>query len=250
MGRELMRLLVLIVVLGNVLFNAFYSQLLDLPAINVISYRYETFFTPAGYAFSIWGVIYISLILYSITQLLPERKEIKVYDELAPYVIINNLLGSVWIYLFVSELFLMSLFVIITMLVTAFFMAKIASEGELRGEINLKVVFPFGILYGWLIAASVANLWIYLTAIQLDIAVNDYVYVLLGVTIAVWLTSIIAGLKIREYFNWLAFGWALVAVWIKHQSAYGKVALLPMILGTILVPWSFYLLYQRWKEEK
>ncbi len=248
MGQNLLRWLVLIIVLANVLFNSLYSQLTGLPAIGEVSGNYETFFTPAGYTFSIWGIIYISLIIYSIIQLLPGRRSIKVYDEIAPYVIANNILGSVWILLFVTGNLLLSLLVIVTMLFTAFMMARISSMGVGRNEINLMIVFPFGILYGWLIAASAANLWIFLTS--KGNAFSENIYVITGTMIIIWLAALITGFKINEYFNWLALGWALLGIFIKHQSEYGNIAFLPMVLGAIMIPWSFYLLYMRWKENK
>ncbi|RZK87514.1 MAG: hypothetical protein EOO62_39090, partial [Hymenobacter sp.] len=39
-----------------------------------MSARHPTLLTPAGYAFSIWGVIFSGLILYTIWQLLPRQR--------------------------------------------------------------------------------------------------------------------------------------------------------------------------------
>ena len=40
-----------------------------------ISDRFDIFFVPAGYVFSIWSLIYIGLIAYAIFQALPGQKE-------------------------------------------------------------------------------------------------------------------------------------------------------------------------------
>ena len=39
-----------------------------------ISDRFAVFFVPAGYVFSIWGLIYIGLIGYAIYQALPSQR--------------------------------------------------------------------------------------------------------------------------------------------------------------------------------
>ena len=39
-----------------------------------ISDRFDIFFVPAGYVFSIWGVIYIGLLVYAVFQALPSQE--------------------------------------------------------------------------------------------------------------------------------------------------------------------------------
>jgi len=39
-----------------------------------ISDRFVVYFTPAGYVFSIWGVIYIGLVAFTIFQALPSQR--------------------------------------------------------------------------------------------------------------------------------------------------------------------------------
>ena len=40
-----------------------------------ISDRFQTYFTPAGYVFSIWGVIYLGLLAYAVFQALPRQRD-------------------------------------------------------------------------------------------------------------------------------------------------------------------------------
>ncbi|MFW6369153.1 MAG: tryptophan-rich sensory protein, partial [Myxococcota bacterium] len=39
-----------------------------------VSAAYPVLFTPAGYAFSIWGLIYLALLVYAVVGLLPSRR--------------------------------------------------------------------------------------------------------------------------------------------------------------------------------
>lgn len=40
-----------------------------------ISDRFEVYFVPAGYVFSIWGLIYLALVAFAIYQALPAQRE-------------------------------------------------------------------------------------------------------------------------------------------------------------------------------
>ena len=63
---------VLVTLVVNILANA-----LPLNGQNTgqISDRFNVYFVPAGYVFSIWGFIYIGLIAYAIFQALPSQRE-------------------------------------------------------------------------------------------------------------------------------------------------------------------------------
>src|SRR5215217_2610940 len=78
------RVLALVAILANVAFNYVYSMLpLGLPDMKTASDRYPNLFTPAPYAFSIWGLIYLSWIVYAIVGLLPSRRENPLFDRTA-----------------------------------------------------------------------------------------------------------------------------------------------------------------------
>ncbi|MES2668758.1 MAG: hypothetical protein V4644_03675 [Patescibacteria group bacterium] len=57
--------------------------------------------TPAGYAFSIWGVITFGSLLYAIYQVLPKRRNRELYDRIAPYA--AGLFAGFSIWLFAAE---------------------------------------------------------------------------------------------------------------------------------------------------
>src|SRR4051794_35270801 len=61
-----------------------------------ISARYPTVFTPAGYAFSIWSLIYLCLIAFSIYQVLPSKLER--FRGVRTLYIASCVLNCAWIY--------------------------------------------------------------------------------------------------------------------------------------------------------
>ena len=50
-----------------------------------ISDRFEVYFTPAGYVFSIWGLIYVGLMAYTIFQALPSQRTSDTLRAIAPW---------------------------------------------------------------------------------------------------------------------------------------------------------------------
>ena len=63
------RVLVIAAVLTTIVINGLANALpLNNLTTGEISNRFEVYFVPAGYVFSIWGVIYIGLIAFAIFQ--------------------------------------------------------------------------------------------------------------------------------------------------------------------------------------
>merc|ERR1712232_1197009 len=62
----------------------------SLPSNGEISEKYQTLVTPAGYAFSIWGIIFASQFIWSLVQMLPQyrAKEVLVNGVSWYYVIV------------------------------------------------------------------------------------------------------------------------------------------------------------------
>ena len=77
MNIKLLKLLTLGVYGVMVAIN-YLAELLRLGGkdIGEISAKYPNLFTPAGYAFSIWGLIYLLLLIYVIYQLWSGKEEL------------------------------------------------------------------------------------------------------------------------------------------------------------------------------
>ena len=76
MKDTIRQILVVLSVLATIIVN-FLAVSLPLNGLNTgeISDRFKVYFVPAGYVFSIWGLIYIGLIAYAVYQALPSQRE-------------------------------------------------------------------------------------------------------------------------------------------------------------------------------
>lgn len=111
--------LVLLAVIATAVFNGF-SQSLPIGGRTSaeISNQYTTFFTPANYAFAIWGVIYLLLLAFGIFQALPSQRQNPSIRRISWLFILSCVLNCTWIVLFQYDQILPSVFVIVAFLLT------------------------------------------------------------------------------------------------------------------------------------
>lgn len=210
-----MRWITLLIILINVSFNYIFTLIApQAKQINEVSDQYNTLFVPAGYAFSIWGIIYLAAIVYGIVQLLPAHKNNKVYEQLNPGFILLNTAGILWIAVFRFELIALSAVMILIMLASAIALFIKAHKAIRYGNHSYWLAVPFSLYMAWLSVASMSNISVWLLTIHFSvtgISGSTWVIVLLAAALALgWVTSI--GYKDAVYP--LVIAWASYAIWV------------------------------------
>jgi hypothetical protein len=138
------------------------ANILPLNGLNTgeISDRFLIYFVPAGYVFSIWGLIYLGLIIYSVFQALPAQAQNPVLKKIAPYYWVGSLANSIWIFLWHYEVFSLTIFAMIAILVTLLLINRALSDAE--DSLKWFVKLPFSVYLGWISVATIANISQYL----------------------------------------------------------------------------------------
>ena len=130
-----------------------------------ISDQFNILFKPAGYAFSIWGIIYLSLIAFAIFQVLPSQRHSKFIEKIGPYFLISCFANMLWLVVWHYEFFALSLLVMLILLLA---LIKIYTSLEFCESVEkLLVRFPFSLYLGWVSVATLVNISIYLDWINL-----------------------------------------------------------------------------------
>jgi len=83
-----------------------------------ISDRFKVFFVPAGYVFSIWGLIYLGLIAFAIYQALPSQRENPALRRIGYWFAMSCAVNIVWLFLWHYEFFPLTLVFMITLLLS------------------------------------------------------------------------------------------------------------------------------------
>jgi hypothetical protein len=159
------RIAALVGVVANITYN-FASARIGEASMTVaeVSDKYQTLFTPAGYAFAIWGIIYGANLLYSVLALLPSQLEVHFHDRVAPWLLLTNALSSLWVSLFMDQQLGPSTLIIFATLVCSVVMYLLASDYLLVEHLSHFWRVPFGLWLGWLSVATIANLNLALSA--------------------------------------------------------------------------------------
>src|ERR1044072_1407090 len=120
MSDKLQPVLVIIATIGMIVFNYLAAAgLTGGVSTNIVSDRYPTHITPSGYAFSIWGLIYLGCLAFSIYQALPSQ--IEKFRVLRRVYIISCVANCAWLYFWSREMIVVCLGVILMLLVTLAF---------------------------------------------------------------------------------------------------------------------------------
>lgn len=125
-----------------------------------ISDGINALFTPAGYVFSIWGVIYLALTGFVVFQLLKPQQDNARLKKLGPWFIISNLLNSAWIFAWHYEQFLISFILmlgILGSLLLVYLKLEIGLAKPKTWQERLFIDLPFSIYLGWISVATIAN---------------------------------------------------------------------------------------------
>jgi len=167
MNKDTVRqILVLIAVIAVIAVN-FLAVSLPLNDLDTgeISDRFEVYFVPAGYVFSIWSLIYLGLIAYGIFQILPAQKENPRLRSIGYLFVLSSLANITWLFLWHYEVFLFTPVAMLILLISliAIFLRLDVGRAEVSTAEKWSVHIPFSIYLGWISVATIANItqWLY-----------------------------------------------------------------------------------------
>jgi hypothetical protein len=215
MNEKIRQILVVVATVATLVFNWLAATgVLGGVATNVVSDKYPTRITPAGYAFAIWSLIYLGMIAFSIYQALPRNTE--KFRSIRTLYILTCVLNCAWLYFWHQEALIACLFIIASLLFVLLTIVSKLSKTATIGDYWLAKA-PFGLYAGWVTAATLVNAMIVL------------VYLKQPVANAAWFAAIViflaaaCGVAVRIAFSNhiypLPIAWALTAIAVKQSGA-------------------------------
>lgn len=205
-----------------------------------MSDAYDTLFTPAGYAFSIWGLIFLGQLVHAGYQLrlafgdhADERDAF--FRELGPWLLATNVLNIAWTAVWLSEWTATSVVVLFAMNVFLFVAMR-----RLRMEIwdaPLRIIalvwWPLVIYAGWVAVAVLANLSAFLAREGwVPGASASWAIAMIGLA-TLYNLAMIRWRNLREHA--LVAVWAFVAIAVKQRSGSDAVFVVALVASAILV---------------
>jgi hypothetical protein len=212
---------VLIAVIATLVVNALASSLpLNGMTPGEISDQFEVYFVPAGYVFSIWGVIYLGLIAYGIFQILPANSDSGNLRSIGWLFIGTSVANIVWLFLWHYAQFVWSIFAMLSLLVLLILIyERLWQARNQASRVEFwSVHIPFSIYLGWITVATIANATTVLDFVGWGgWGIPDVIWAVIMLVIA---TAI--GLLVVFRRNDPAYGlvlvWAFVGIARKHMG--------------------------------
>jgi len=225
------------VVFINYLSN---TGLLNNTTIGKISRGLNSLFTPAGYAFSIWGLIYILLfafILYQGKSLFVTVKDDDFILKIGVWFIVSCVANSAWVFAWIYEYTGLSCLFIFTLLFT---LLKIVVNIKMQLQHTSKTIrflvwLPFAVYSGWVTVASVANVSSYLVKINWNgfgFAEETWAVIMIG--IATIINLLVLWTRNMKAFVFVGV-WALIAIGVANSNHVNNITTIANIASSILV---------------
>jgi hypothetical protein len=203
-----------------------------------LSDQYPNLFTPAGLTFSIWGIIYLLLLVFIIVQLKADSQ--KLVSSIGWAFIISALLNGIWIVAWHYERTGLSVVIMLGLLASLVYINQ-----QLSGMPFSITKLAFGIYLGWICIATIANI----TALLVGINWGGW-----GITAEAWTIALIATgalitiatmYRLNNPYLALAVIWAFAGIIIKRQADYQTIVI-ASVVGIIMVAvFAFMLLFRK-----
>lgn len=208
--------------------------------IGEMSARYDNLFTPAPYAFAIWGVIYLALFAYAIFQI----KRAFFSAKVSPFIkntgywfALANFLNAAWVVAFTYDQVVIS---VLLMVIILFCLLKVVISTNMERwdapvEIIVFVWWPICFYSGWITVATIANISALFSKFNLKGSeLNQIIWTMILITIAVFINILMINLRNMREFA-LVGAWALVAIFVRHVDTYNAVAYFALVGAAILL---------------
>ncbi|KPQ36229.1 MAG: TspO-related protein [Phormidesmis priestleyi Ana] len=185
--------------------------------------------TPAGYAFAIWGLIYLALIAYSLYQALPANRHNAAIAKVSWGLVGACVLQIAWIYVFLTFQFWGSVVLMAGILGCLIFSYLATRTLRPTRQIRWLVQAPISVYFGWITVAAVVNVAGALYAMKIPAGtVSEYVGTVeasaggIALTVAMLCVSAAISATIAFRYGDAAYPavtvWALCAIALKHAD--------------------------------
>ena len=237
------KIITLVTFLAMVVVNAL-ATLLPINGITTgeVSDSYPNLFAPTGLTFSIWGLIYALLALYTGYQLAAKKAPQKLICKLGIIFSLSSAANILWIFSWHYQIIPLTMVLMLIILVCLIWIMQLISSQELTRKEQFFIKLPFAVYLGWITVATIANATTLLVSIGWDgFGLPDSTWTVLLVAIGA-VIGILTGLRFKSIAYLLTLVWAYAGIIIKHVSAAGFGGQYPAVIITAAVSIALFLI--------
>ena len=207
--------------------------------MSTVSAAYQNLFTPAGYAFSIWGLIYLGLaafVIYHAVVSFKSNQENNVVLKVGWWFVISCIANCAWIFAWLYDYTGLSVIIMI-MLLFSLVMIILKTRMELDDLPMKQIAFvwwPFSLYAGWITVALIANIAAWLTKINWDgFGLSSITWTIIMIIIAGIIYLLMTWQRnMREYA--LVGVWGLLAIAVANWTTEPSIVQSSIIISVII----------------
>ncbi len=232
-----------IINLLSVIAIVYWNYVVNTGAINgnkmgQLSDEINSLFTPAGYAFSIWGIIYLGLFINAIWYLVQAFKD-RNQETLAQqgiWLTLANIASGFWLWFWLNEQFLISVFCMLAILISLMIVVvRLKMEKWAAPAKNIGFVWwPICLYSGWITIATVTNIAAYLKTENFSLFFSEEIWTIIMILITTALFLYFLYTRYMREFNAVAV-WALIAIAVRHWGDIPSIATTAIICASLLL---------------
>ena len=225
----------------------YYSQLYTIHGNRVsdMSDEYNNLFTPAGYAFAIWGIIFLALFIFAAYQIyltVIRKRTFNFISQSGLWFAIATAGTGLWVMVWLYDYTLVSVFVMLLILFSLFKIVVNTNMERWRAPARTIIFgwWPISIFAGWIAVATIANISAYLSKLGWDggpLSPENWTLVMIAIASLINIILIFTR-GMREFA--LVGVWALVAIYVRHQYSYETIAMTALV-GAVIIFISVFL---------
>jgi hypothetical protein len=215
-----------------------------------ISDANPTLITPAGYVFSIWGIIYILLAVFVIFQALPSQKEKEYTKKIGWLFVLSSILNIVWLFFWQYQILSVSIVLMFLLLITliAIYLRLNIGKSTVTLREKLTVHVPFSVYLGWITIASIANVAVFLVSENWDgFGISPETWATLIIIVALVIALLVIATR-RDIAYGLVIVWAFVGIAVKQSGNQSIVTLTEASAIIVLLTMAAVILFSRFKS--
>ena len=192
--------------------------------------------TPAGYAFAIWGLIYLGCIALAVYQVLPDQQHREVHRRTGWWLVGAFSASAIWIPIFGSRLLWLAQVVILALVAClAVAATRLASMSPAATSERILLRLPVMIYLGWALLASAAGFGTMFRSLGLPEAGTLVTAVSLILVAVATVAVVIIVLRLTAVAGFVfAACWALIAVAVGTYDSSVRFAAI-ISVGAVLI---------------
>jgi translocator protein len=199
-----------------------------------ISDSNSTLITPAGYVFSIWGIIYVLLGVFVVFQALPSQKGKEYTKKIGWLFVLSSIINIAWLFLWQYNFLSLSVVLMFLLLITLILIYTRLGIGKTQASLSEKLAtqLPFSVYLGWITIASIANVSVTLVSIGWNgFGIGVETWATLIVIVAIVITLLVLATR-RDLGYGLVIVWAFIGIAVKQS---GNQNILTLLEASIII---------------